>query len=87
MKLIGDFLARFNTLTPPDDALKGAVADAVRQVLGTQISKKAIRIQNDTAYVTGSSVMKNTLQVRRGEVLNALYEALPKSRDTIRDVR
>lgn len=87
MKLIRDFLSRFNSLTPPNDAFKGAIAEAVTQVMGTPISKKAVRIQNGTAYITGSSVMKNALQVKRGEVLEYLYGALPKSRDTIRDVR
>lgn len=87
MKLVGDFLARFNTLTPPNDAVKGAVADAVSAILGTHVAKKEIRIQNGTAFVTGSSVMKNALQVKRGEVLERLYENLPKTRDSVRDVR
>lgn len=87
MKLIGDFLSRFTSLTPPNDAVKGAVVDAVQHVVGARVLKKDVRIQNGTAFVTGSSIMKNTLRVKRSEVLDALYAALPQSRDTIRDVR
>lgn len=87
MKLIGDFLARFNKLTPPDDAVKSAVVAAVQEATNITLSKKAIRIQNETVFVAGSSVMKNTLKIHRGKILEAIYEDLPKSRDSVRDIR
>ena len=87
MKLVGDFLARFNSLTPPHDSVKVAIAEVVSRVLGVSISKKDVRIQNGTAFVAGSSVMKNVLRAKRGEVLTQLYEAVPRTRETIRDVR
>jgi len=74
-------------LTPPNDAVKGAIAEAATQILNTPISKKSVRIQNNTAFITGSSIMKNSLQVNRGQILQRLYENLPKARDSIRDVR
>lgn len=87
MKLVGDFLKRFQTLTPPNDSVKSAVAEVVGRVVGAKISKSQVRVQNETAFVSGSSIFKNNLRVKRGEILEALYEELPKSRDTIRDVR
>lgn len=87
MKLVGDFLKRFQSLTPPHDAVKSTVAEVVSRITGAKISKNQVRVQNGTAFVAGSSVFKNNLRVKRGEILEALYEALPKSRDSIRDVR
>lgn len=87
MKLVGDFLKRFQSLEPPHDSVKGVVAEVVTQVTGNAISKNAVRVQNNTAFVSGSSVFKNVLRTKRGEILDLLYEKLPKARTTVRDVR
>ena len=87
MKLAGDFLKRFQSLTPPNDSVKGVIAEVVSRVTGTKISKKMVQVQHGNAFITGSSVFKNVLRTKRGEILEQLYEELPKSRSTIRDVR
>lgn len=87
MKLAGDFLKRFSSLTPPHDSVRSTIAEVVSRVTGAKVSKGSVKVQNGTAFIGGSSVFKNNLRVKRGEILEALYEALPKSRDTIRDVR
>lgn len=87
MKLVGDFLKRFQSFTPPHDSLKSAIAEIINKVAGVKISKKAVRIQSGTAYITGSSIFKNNIRVKRGEILEALYEEIPKSRDSVRDIR
>ena len=87
MKSAGDFLSKFQKLTPPNDALRRAVAQAVGGVLGTPVAKERVRIQNGVAYVDVSSVAKHKLRTERREVLDCLYEALPKAKNLIRDVR
>lgn len=87
MKLAGTFLAKFQKLTPPDDSIKNELAVAVQRVVGAAINKKDIRISHGVAFVHGSSVMKNTIAINRGKILAMLYDALPKAKATVRDIR
>lgn len=87
MRSAGDFLSRFQKLTPPNDALRRAVAHAVTKVLGTTVAKDKVRVQNHVAFVDVSSVAKHKLRLERRELLDLIYEQLPKARDLVRDVR
>jgi hypothetical protein len=87
MKKISGFLERFSKLTPPDDAVKRELAAAISEALHTAVSKKAIQIAHGVAFVAGSSVMKSAIAINRGKILQSLYDALPKSRESVRDVR
>ncbi|GEM_PF-289778 len=87
MKLAKDFLSKFRTLTPPDDALRRLVAEAASAVAGVPVTKKNITISRGIVFVKASSVAKNTLRVHRAEVLEYIFHALPKARDLIRDIR
>lgn len=87
MKSAGDFLSRFQKLTPPNDALRRAVARAASAVLGTPVSKEKVRMQNHVAFIDLSSVAKHKLRIERTALLNLIYDELPKARDLVRDVR
>jgi hypothetical protein len=87
MKLAKDFLARFQSLTPPDEAVRAAVAKIVHRVAGVPASKKDITLSRGVAFVDCSSVAKSALRMSRGEILSELYLELPKARETVRDVR
>lgn len=87
MKLVGDFLSKFQSLSLPNDAARRAVAEAVRRVTGVPAEKKDVSIAHGVAFVRCSSVAKNAIRVQRAEVLEELYSALPKARDLVRDVR
>lgn len=87
MKLIGDFLARFQSLTPPDDALRRVIADIVERKARVPAIKADISISNGVAFVRCSSIAKSAIQVKRGEILTELYEELPKARESVRDIR
>lgn len=87
MKLVGDFLSRFQNLTPPDEAVRETLARVVRATAGIPISKKEVTISRSTAFIECSSVAKSLLRVHRGEILKELYAELPKSREVVRDIR
>lgn len=87
MKLASTFLSKFLKLTPPNDAVRSAVATAASAVLGTTVGKDKVRIQNGIAFVTLSSVAKNKLRVGREAFFALLYERLPQARNEVRDVR
>lgn len=87
MKNITTFFDRFKDLTPPNDSIKTVVADALYEVLGARVDKKNISVFRGVAHVRAPSVLKSTIAIRRGEVLESIYRALPKARETLRDVR
>lgn len=87
MKFAGDFLSKFQKLTPPNDAVRRAVARAVSAILGTEVSKERVRVHNGVAFVEVSSVARTKLRIERQAVLELLYEYLPKARTLVRDVR
>ena len=87
MKKLGNFLDKFQKLTPPNDAVRGAVAHAASAVLGTPVGKDKVRVQNGVAHLTLSSVAKNKLRVGRQTFFALLYEKLPRARELVRDVR
>lgn len=87
MKLVGDFLQRFQNLTPPDDAVRKAITIALYDVVRATIKPENIKIQHGVAFVKTSSVVKNTIQLNRAKILNHVFENLPKARENIRDIR
>lgn len=87
MKLVGDFLSRFYSLTPPHDAVKRAVAESLRDVVGVLVQKEKISIDNGIAHIPVSSVAKNVIKINRGVLLNRVFERLPKARESLRDIR
>lgn len=87
MKLVNNFLARFQNLTPPDDSLKKAVANAVFSIANIPVKKNDISITNGIAFVRCSSVAKSVLNLKRGAILKEVFEEIPKARTALRDIR
>ena len=87
MKLASDFLLKFQTLTPPDESVRSAVAETVRRVAGVPATKKDITLSRGIAFISCSSVAKSAIRSARSEILKDLYEELPKARETVRDIR
>lgn len=87
MRLAKDFLSRFKALTPPDDAVRRAVATAVSSVAGVPITKKEVSVAHGVAFIKASSVAKSAVRAHRGEILAELFRELPKARESVRDVR
>ena len=48
---IENFLKRFTLLTPPDDAIRGAVRETIEKEIGISIEKKNISVQNNIVYI------------------------------------
>jgi hypothetical protein len=87
MKLVGSFLSRFQKITPPNDALRRAVAKAASIVLGTEITKEKVTIRAQTAFIDVPSVQKHKIRIERQELLSLVHESLPNGRNLVRDVR
>ena len=87
MKLAKDFLSKFKNLTPPDDAVRKAVADSIARIVGVPLKKGDVLLSRGIAFVQCSSVQKSAIRVSRAAVFEELYARLPKARDTVRDIR
>ncbi len=87
MKQAGSFLARFQKLTPPNDALRRALVDAVKNASGVTITRSQVKVVRGTAFITCSSIAKNAIRVARGRIFEELEKILPQSKKEIRDIR
>ena len=87
MQRLSDFLSRFKGITPPDDALKKALAKAVASASGVPVSHKDISLSNGIAFVRASSVAKNAIRLSRGKILGELFIEYPKAQGLVRDIR
>ncbi|OGG43050.1 hypothetical protein A2841_01600 [Candidatus Kaiserbacteria bacterium RIFCSPHIGHO2_01_FULL_48_10] len=87
MKSASDFLSKFNNLTPPDDAVRKAVAESVSRIVGVPLTKGDVSLSRGIAFVKCSSVQKSAIKLARAAVFEDLYARLPKARDTVRDIR
>lgn len=87
MKLVGDFLSRFQNLTPPNDAIKRAIQESLRETVGVEIPRENISIQHGVVFLKASSIVKNTIRINRGKILETIFLSLPKARESIRDIR
>lgn len=87
MRRAGDYLSKFNKLTPPNDALRRAVAQSVSTVLNTPVNKGQVRIQNSVAFVALSNVAKHKMRLERRAILELIFERMPKAREYVRDLR
>lgn len=87
MKLAGDFLSKFQSLTPPDEAIRSAIAKTVNAVAGVPVTKKNVSLARGTAFIECSSIAKSAIRVHRGEILAELFIELPKARELVRDIR
>jgi len=87
MKLARDFLSRFQNLTPPNDSVRKAVSSALGETLNLHVPPGSVSIQNGVAHVKVSSVAKSTIRLNRGKILDAVFERVPKARESLRDIR
>jgi hypothetical protein len=87
MKLVGDFLSRFKSLTPPDDAVRVLLAKTITSIAGVPLTKDAVSLSRGTAFLECSSVAKSAIRAYRGEILKELYIEMPKAREVVRDIR
>ena len=87
MKLVNDFLARFKNITPPDDAVRRAVAKAVSDVAGVKIKREDVTIQRGVAFIKCSSVAKSVIRSSRSAILSEIAREIPSARDSVRDLR
>ena len=87
MKSAGDFLSKFNNLKPPNDAIRKAVANAVRDAAGVPVATKDVKIAHGVAFIECSSIAKSAIRAKRGPILDELYQMIPKARESVRDIR
>jgi len=87
MRLVKNFLERFQKLLPPDGALKKTIADAASFVANVPITKADVSLSHGVAFINASSVAKSALRVKRQAILEYIFSRIPNARDKVRDIR
>jgi|CXWL01.1.fsa_nt_gi hypothetical protein len=87
MKKINSLLSRFQNITPPNDAIRRAVAKAISDIAGVKIKREDVTLQRGVAFIKCSSVAKSVIRSSRSAILSEIVRELPSARDTVRDLR
>jgi hypothetical protein len=87
MKHAASFLDRFQNLTPPNDAVRKAVAEAIRAIAGVPITREQVKVVRDVAFITCSSIARSAIRRSRANILEELAKKLPKANELVRDIR
>lgn len=87
MKHAASFLDRFQNLTPPNDAVRKAVAEAIRNIAGVPITREQVKVVRDVAFITCSSIARSAIRRSRAHILEELAKQLPKANELVRDIR
>ncbi len=70
MNPLKDFLLRYARITPPDGALKGAIAAAIKQTLGVDVPQNVITVTRESAYLSVDSSLKAAIFMKQDAVLH-----------------
>ncbi len=87
MKKINSLLSRFQNITPPNDAIRRAVAKAVSDIAGVKIKREDVTLQRGIAFIKCSSIAKSVIRSSRSAILSEIVRELPSARDAVRDLR
>jgi hypothetical protein len=78
MEGIQGFLQRYLNLTPPDGAVRKALAEGFKELLNIEIEPRKIKIVGTVAYIEIDTTTKSMLFVHQEAVLRRVDEKLGK---------
>lgn len=76
---IASFFERLKSLTAPHGAVRNALVEALRAVLGVEVNQSHIRIAGDIAFLNTSSVIKAEARLKEPELLAHVARTLGKN--------
>jgi len=82
---IENFLKRFELLTPPNDAIRGAVREIIEKEIGVSIEKKNISVKNNIIYIKTKPLYKNEIFIKKQYILKELEKKFHQK--TPRDIK
>ncbi|MEK7579160.1 MAG: hypothetical protein AAB460_01325 [Patescibacteria group bacterium] len=80
MNPIKDLLSLYKRLTPPNGALRGAVASGIESVLNVKVPQSAITITRDAAYLSVDASLKAAIFMKRDAVLTDIAARVGEGR-------
>lgn len=81
---LSSFFRRFKTVTIPDESVRKAFSDIVREKTGIEISIEYITVRNGEILVKTNPAIKNELFIKKQEILEAVKEKTTKMMINIR---
>lgn len=88
LKGIHSLLDRFKLIEPPEGVRKKAVMSAIEEVLDIRMTPEQIKIQGNTAYITGNSLLRSEIMLHKGDILRLLRNSFGElSRNPVTDIR
>jgi len=78
MRLIGDFLKKFEVILPPNQKLKEAVNSALKETIGMSIKEEKITVSGKSIYLDISPAFKNKIFIKKEKIEEIINQKLNK---------
>ncbi len=78
MEGIQSFLQRYLNLTPPDGAIRKALAETLKELLNIAVDQRTIKIVGTVAYIEIDTTTKSIFFIHQGNILKRVEEKLGK---------
>lgn len=75
---IKDLLSRFEDILVSEEGKKGCVVDAIKKAVNVTVKTKDIEIKNGTIYLNIKPIYKNTIFLKKSEIMEEIESCLGK---------
>ena len=79
MQGIRELLERYTRFAPQDAAVRQALAESIRDIVGTTIDRRSIKIIGSVAYVDVPQAEKPAVFMRQGKIIGRAEERLGRA--------
>jgi len=76
---LGVYLRKYKNIKPPDDVVREAVINAIKEEIGAMIEKKHVKVVRGNAVIDAASHLKNTIFIKKVQILKNTRRKLGKN--------
>ena len=78
---IATYLEKFKNIGSSENSIKDIIISSLNEILKITVTRKEIRLQNGTAYIQTSPLVKNQLYIKKDSILSHISQKTDKVKD------
>ncbi len=76
MKKLEELVAKYKLIMSPNDAVRSAIVEVIRESFKVDIPKTDISVRGSTVFIKASSVLKNEIALNKKIILDLVVREL-----------